>query len=221
MELFIGENQVGKFYLPHNDIISNEIASGKLFDAHVVEVIQEHSGKVALDVGANIGQMTVCMAQRFERVYAFEANPNIATVLKQNLELNNIKNVTVIEKAVWNVSGKKLPFHFPDGTYGSLGSYGVRLDKPESVEVESLCIDDLNIDNVDFMKFDIQGADLRGMQGAEQTIARCKPTIIFEYESLLVGQFGEGMHDYDNFISSIGYTKTRQLASDYILEPKI
>lgn len=217
MELFLGENQIGKFYLPKNDGISDIISRGDIFDPQVIDVINSHSGKVALDIGANIGQMSVHLSRLFEKVYAFEANPELADVLETNLQLNNVYNVIVIQKAVWNVSGIDLPFPIPDGRYQSYGSYGVIPDEKGSRTIQSLAIDDLNLDNVDFIKSDIQGADLRGMQGASKTIIKYKPVIVCEYEQNLVGLFNETMQDYQDFAKKIGYKIDRHISDNIIL----
>lgn len=215
--VFLGSNPIGKFYLPKNDVISSTIASGQVFDDHIVEIIREYSGKVALDVGANVGQMTVLMSSIFDKVYSFEADPYLVKIIKANLELNNITNVEVIKGAVWDIAGIDLPFPEPDGTHQSMGSYGVRPGKTNCRHINSITIDDLNLDDVAFMKFDIQGADLRGLKGAENTLLRSKPDVIFEYESYLVGEFNESMVDYMSFVDRIGYKTKRQVRSDILI----
>ena len=219
IDCYMGENSIGKFCLPKHDAISDTIAAGEIFDPQVVEVISTYSGRVALDLGANIGQMTVLLSKNFETVYAFEANPELIPILKENLKLNNVNNVIIIEKAVWNESGIQLPFPIPDGRYLSYGSYGVIPNETGARTLESIAIDDLNIENVDFIKSDIQGADLRGMQGATQTILKNKPVILTEYEQNLVSLFNESMEDYKDFAKSVGYKIERQISDNIIIGP--
>lgn len=218
-DLLIGENRIGRFYLPPNDAISTTIISGAVFDADVVEFIESYSGDVALDVGANIGQMTVLMSRLFKEVYAFEANPTVAAILQKNLELNNAKNVKIVTEAVWDETGVHLPFPEPDGRYESLGSYGIKPKEIGARKIRSIKIDDFNLKKVGLMKFDIQGADLKGMKGATKTIETSKPDIVFEYEPLLVGDFNESMADYLSFIHSINYKPYRQLRENMVILP--
>lgn len=219
-DLPIGENPIGRFYYPEYDEVGGIIADGRIFDPQVIEVIDEYSGKVALDVGANLGQMAVHMSRRFDMVYAFEAEPQTATILRKNLALNNVTNVVVIEGVVWSSTGTLLPFPEPDGRYNSLGSYGVFPKETDARHLSSITIDSLNLQDVVFMKFDIQGADLQGMIGAKETIQRCKPDIIFEYERNLIGQFDEDMSDYMAFAESVGYKGHRQISDNVIITPK-
>lgn len=219
-DLILGENSIGKFYMPKHDAISDTIAAGRIFDPLVIETINRYSGGNAIDVGSNFGQMTVLMSKLFDHVYSFEANPDLVEMLYKNLELNNVNNVTVISGLVWNESGVDLPFPEPDGRYQSLGSYGIKLAETDKRMMKSIKIDDYNIDNVTLMKFDIQGADLRGMQGAAETIKRSMPDIVFEYEQSMVGDFNESMDDYKSFIDSIGYKFVTSLGDDIIITRK-
>ncbi|WP_145955395.1 rRNA adenine N-6-methyltransferase family protein [Thermococcus henrietii] len=52
--------------------------------------------KVAVDVGAGTGYLTVPLSWVFERVYAVEANPKMAELLQGNIECRGIANVEVI-----------------------------------------------------------------------------------------------------------------------------
>jgi FkbM family methyltransferase len=92
-----------------NETIGSIIWCYGLFDLIVVEVLWRllEKGEVALDVGANIGQMTSLMGVRLGsagRVYAFEAHPQIYETLKVNLarwqQLPNFACVKLFHAAV-------------------------------------------------------------------------------------------------------------------------
>ena len=62
-----------------------------------------NGGDVVIDVGANIGLMSIHASLnvgKSGKIYSFEANPETAKLLLKNLALNNIKNVSVIQKAL-------------------------------------------------------------------------------------------------------------------------
>src|SRR5690606_19584442 len=78
-----------------------------------------NDGDVAVDVGANVGILTLFMSKlvgRKGKVYAIEASRKNIEILKQNLHLNNIKNITTIECAVSDTSGI-LYLHSPEEKY--------------------------------------------------------------------------------------------------------
>jgi hypothetical protein len=82
------------------------------------------------------------------------------------------------------------------------------------------------LENVALIKVDTQGADLRVLQGAEGTIRRCQPTVLFEWERDLASQHGAVLEDYYAFFDGLGYevailqetTPGRQ--ADYIAKPR-
>jgi len=59
---------------------------------------------VAIDIGANIGLYSVYLSMNNPagRIYAFEPNGSIIARLKRNLSLNKVKNVEIIEAALWS-----------------------------------------------------------------------------------------------------------------------
>lgn len=62
-------------------------------------------GGVFLDVGAWIGLFTLYAAPSAEWVHAFEPDPVACEMLRRNITMNRITNVTVHEKAVWDHDG--------------------------------------------------------------------------------------------------------------------
>ncbi len=67
-----------------------------------------HTGDTVVDIGANIGYYTLLMSNLVGnggKVFAFEPEPKNFEILQKNLELNQIKNVIVEQKAVSEFSG--------------------------------------------------------------------------------------------------------------------
>jgi FkbM family methyltransferase len=75
---------------------------------------------VCLDIGANIGSLTIPMAALCNKVFAFEAGFEIFGMLKTNVISNNIDNIEPLYLAI---SNKKdiVYFHHNRGNVG--GSY--------------------------------------------------------------------------------------------------
>ena len=58
---------------------------------------------IVFDVGANIGAFTIPFAKKVEKngkVLAFEPQPNVHNLLKNNVKLNNLDNVELFQKGV-------------------------------------------------------------------------------------------------------------------------
>jgi len=77
---------------------------GPMADREMTEIkfFRSYSGlfPIFIDVGAHVGYFTIRLAKYFEQVIAFEPNNKIRNVLKINLQLNNIKNVSVLPYAL-------------------------------------------------------------------------------------------------------------------------
>lgn len=153
------------------------------------------SGVVAIDAGANIGVHTVEWARLMRgwgEVIAIEAQERIFYALAGNLALHNAFNARAIHGAVADGVGE---ISFPEPDYTKQGSFGslelrarvgtefigqpVDYAKP-SVTVKQLSIDSLKLPRVDLIKIDIEGMEAEALDGAKETIARCKPILFVE-----------------------------------------
>jgi FkbM family methyltransferase len=227
------DTPTGKYLLPSflkKDIVANTIQRGEVFDTAIVDLAKKYlkPHTAFLDVGANYGQMSVIISKYLQgigggKVYAFEAEPYVGTILERNLLLNECANVQLVLGAVYNKSGETLIFPEPDFMqFQTYGSYGLDPRLRDGREVKTLTIDSLNIpEPVAFIKVDIQGSDLFGMQGAKETIMKHKPVIVFEFEQQFQTKFGTSFNDYVEFVADIGYHFIDIIADiNYVIAPK-
>jgi FkbM family methyltransferase len=225
------ETPIGNYFLPNNapdDIVIKSMRTGTYFERHIIDVAEKYikPGTCALDVGANLGQMSVHFSKLVGdkgKVIAFDADDYIFEFLKKNIAGNQCKNVEAIFGAVYNASDKI--FYFPKQDFvkwGAYGSYGLDLSAKNGREVKSLKIDDLNIQvPISFMKVDVQGSDLFAMQGAEETIRKHKMPIIFEFEQQFQNDFNTSFQDYVEFTERISYRFEAVIDSiNYLIVPK-
>lgn len=144
-------------------------------------------GMIVLDIGANIGPHTVVFSKLVKEgiVYAFEPQREIYYQLCGNIALNSLKNVFCTQAAISNESGHlRVPFLDYDKP---LNSGGVSMESTWATRNPAMCypvpvtrIDDLKISKVDFIKIDVEGMEIKVLQGAEETINRCRPTMWIE-----------------------------------------
>ncbi len=229
-ELTYYETKTGNYYLPADakgDEIARAIISGEIFDKDILEAskgfISENTA--VLDVGANFGQMTILLSKFLNnkgKVYSFEADDFIFSILEKNIQANRCKNV---ETVFGVVSDKNNEMHFyPEQDFErfqTYGSYGPNPNINVGRKVKTLTIDSLGIsEKISFMKFDIQGYDLRGMRGAVETIKKNKMPIIFEFEWLFQDDLNLSFQEYVDFVLSIGYRFDRLInAQNYLIVP--
>ncbi len=150
-------------------------------------------GGVAVDVGANVGWHTLLMARlvgESGRVLAAEANPSVRKRLEANLELNRFRQVEVIPYAITNAEGT-VAFHGPDADDSDSGNGYLVEDattgRDGTIRVEARRLDDIvpaaRIERLDLLKIDVEGFEWPVLQGAEQTIEKYRPHIVFEYDA--------------------------------------
>lgn len=138
-----------------------------------------------IDVGANVGLITVPMAKKFQTVYSFECVPETFECLSYNTK--NLSNVKCFNVAVSNNNDKvKVAIPKSDGVVYSSGWASISKERQETfpekdlIEVESLTIDSLSLERLDFLKIDVEQAEMMVIQGAVNTIKKFKPVIEFE-----------------------------------------
>lgn len=153
---------------------------------------------LVVEVGANMGAHTLALAGLAGTVVAFEPQRIVFQVLCGNLALNSVANVVAIPAAVGEQEGRThIPFASPwhHCNYGGIQTG----DAGESVPVRTL--DAMNLPALDFLKLDCEGAELRVLIGARETIRKYQPVIYLEFEwnrDALV-----------NFLHALGYRMWR------------
>lgn len=123
-------------------------------------------GQTVLDVGANIGDLTVPLARMVGnqgKVYAFEANPQPYNVLCANLALNDLEQVRPINAFVGRADEAPNP-NFTGGRWPAA----------------QVAIDDFGLEACALIKIDVDGGEKSVIESAHQTIARLRPALYFE-----------------------------------------
>tara|TARA_Y100001970_G_scaffold294299_1_gene450052 strand:+ start:7425 stop:8258 length:834 start_codon:yes stop_codon:yes gene_type:complete len=138
-------------------------------------------GWTILDIGANIGFYTIQFAKAVNKngiVFAVEPANNNIDMLKKNIEINEVKNVRIINKAISSKTDSGELF-LSEGHSGDHRIYETN-EKRESVIVNTITVDAIvnNEKRVDLIKMDIQGAEHLAIQGMNETIDRFPNIII-------------------------------------------
>lgn len=90
-----------------------------------------------------------------------------------------------------------------------------------SIEIRSL--DSFNLQQIDFAKIDIQGAEIAFLQGAEETIKRCRPILVIEAEEHTLCRYGFNTAQMFEKLKSLDYVLLLveyEYPSDYLCIPK-
>ena len=141
-------------------------------------------GMHVIDVGANIGLYSLLLARLAEpggSVLAFEPEPNLFAVLRENCLSNDATNIVLFQCALGQTNGRA-SFHrslFNSGN-NRLGRASAGHD---AVEVKVERFDDLRPDSKpDFVKIDVQGHELAALSGMERALSASENVrVLFEF----------------------------------------
>jgi len=145
---------------------------------------------VIWDCGAYVGYYTAVFRKIISdkgKIFTFEAASNNYNMVKVIPELNNWKNVSILNLAVGpdhstikfvnNLGGS-------NGPYGLAKDYGAEESKLEVEEVTCCGVDELvyekNIDAPDFIKFDLETAEEFALHNGDRVFTNKRPIIMLE-----------------------------------------
>lgn len=136
------------------DAILKEIYRDRVYD----QFLLGRDNLITYDIGGNVGLVTQYLSQFSQKVYTVEPSKQHLECLHKLIDENKLDNVTVIEKALSDKTGKGEFYHNPNTTMFSLRP-AVKLDDTETVD--TITMEDLlkDIPRVDFMKLDVEGSE--------------------------------------------------------------
>ena len=156
-------------------------------------------GDTALDIGANIGLVTVHLSTlvgKQGRVHAFEPNPRMQEFVRKAMERNNLSNVSLHPFGLGDKMGV-LNLTVPKDNAGA-GSLIRNVDRPncDIVEVPIRTLSDVvekeGIKSIKLMKIDVEGFEAQVFQGGASVLEQLKPeAILFELNDHWKGPVAE------------------------------
>jgi FkbM family methyltransferase len=156
----------------------------------LAELLSGYSGRLAFDVGANTGVTAALLAQRFAHVVALE--PCVESF--QQLASLDVPNVTARQLAVSDRAGIiALAVQADPIRSGQLTTEGTRDAWGEIMGhryVPATTVDALATQHgdPDLLKVDVEGHELRVVQGAMRTLERARPALFIEVHAARLGQ---------------------------------
>src|SRR5262249_28126957 len=130
-----------------------------------------------LDIGAHIGTHTLSLSQKVGPqglVIAFEPQYKLFTELHENLKLNHQSNVIPLRYAIGDVNQ---PVTMHENLFDNEGGTPIGIGGDPVIMIT---LDSLGLKNVSLMKIDIEGSELRFLQGAIETIKSNRPILLIE-----------------------------------------
>jgi FkbM family methyltransferase len=173
-----------------------------------IELCSKHG--TALDIGANVGLWSRDLVDNFAKVVAFEP----VAVFRECLEKN-------VSGANFFISPLALGDHDTQATMiiteGNSGHSHLDPATLGTGDVQVVKLDNLNMEDVDYIKIDCEGYEYRVLQGAEQTVKRCRPIMVIEQKPHDAYSKDYGQFAAIALLESWGMIKLDQIRDDWIM----
>ena len=166
------EAQVLDYRVKYLNRASFRIALWEIFFKGEYRFTARTEAPVIVDCGANIGLATLFFKHFYPqaRITAFEADPNIADVLKANIANNNLRDVEVQNLMLANTEGESTFFVANDPAGSLMGSANPnRVFDHREVTVPAARLSRFIKGPVDFLKLDVEGSEFDVLEDLIET----------------------------------------------------
>jgi FkbM family methyltransferase len=118
---------------------------------------------IVVDVGAHIGSFSISVARSAHKVLAFEPEPTNYQMLKKNMEINHLDNMSTFEMAVSGMSGYQDIYTYPGGSSADYSLYESGIMNVKMGRISTISVDDIiereGLPRIDILKLDCEGAE--------------------------------------------------------------
>src|SRR3990167_2196575 len=166
--------ELNGWWLPDDDNYFGAFTENGFQLDHLREAFKHvRQWRVAVDCGAHCGFWTKEMAERFDRVFAFEAAPDTYRCLEKNI--SGYSNVKMFNHAV-GARAASCRIMEDDKRKGNSGSRYIKA----GLDIPIVALDEMNIETCDLLKIDVEGYEFAVIEGARKLIEKHRPVIIME-----------------------------------------
>lgn len=173
-----------------------------------------HRGDTVLDAGANNGLVAMYAAWRVGPrglVHAFEPNPRMVEQIRWHMEANRLSQIKVHECGLSDCEAE-LEFRVPGtdnfgaGTFAPIPErYGGIVRGTSRARVMEADEAGLEVRGSLVVKLDVEGFELRALEGMSGLIARHRPLVISEVNEEMLRQAGSSGRELMEWMTARGY----------------
>ncbi len=222
----------GEFLLHPYYLIDRHIIAFGAYEAPLQRFIDRNlkPGMVCMDVGANIGVISINLARKVAptgHVYAFEPVPPLVRRLEANIRLNGHESVTSVhEVGLSGENGRAIIRYAPPEKLNQGRASLVNWDEALTLQTEidtrtiDRFVEDEGIRQIDFVKVDIQGGEMALLEGGARTFSELSPDLLIEVSPEDLKETGKNSRDLLGRLAGYGYA-IHELREDGAPGPRI
>ncbi len=176
----------GYALVPTNDYVGRTLKYFGDLDPKISAIVDKcvEPGGVCLDIGANLGVVSLRMAHRAGpsgQVHSFEPQPRMQSYIERSVERNGFTNIRLHKIALGEVDGV-LPLSVPKKNAGRATLKKVHAGTAESIDVPvrrlSDVMDQCDVKQVSLIKMDVEGFEPLVLKGGLDFLRTSKPNAI-------------------------------------------
>lgn len=181
-----------RFFIENTfDVIQRLQSTCHFYEREELDLLSRHisPGANYADIGANVGNHVVYMGKilKVANITAFEPNPDSLRLLRFNVDLNRLGNVTTIHAIAASDQDAEVRLCTPPSD--NLGWARITRDGDGPVVPARRADDLIGDQKIDFIKIDVEGHELKTLNGLERTIATKRPKMLIEVDDVNIPEF--------------------------------
>jgi len=153
--------------------IMNSLLSAQYFDA---DIMSPQEGEVFIDGGCFDCSTDKAFIKwcngNYRKIFAFEPDAENYKKCLEKCRKEGITQMELYNKGLWDCE-TELSFEAGGGQGSKIGEQGENVMKISTVAIDDVAGEE----EVSFIKLDVEGAELKALQGAAGTIQRCRPRL--------------------------------------------
>ena len=161
------------------------------------------------DVGAHVGLWSRPMMRRANTKYIWAFEPNNLVRECYVLNMGGFDNYSIYPVAL----GHKNMKGFLNVETDNSGNTNVHPTRSGNTEIRTL--DSFNFEHLDYIKVDVEGFEYNFLQGAVDTLNRCRPFVHLEMKSK---NMRNSKDDFYRFMKNIGYSQVMKIGAEVLYD---
>jgi FkbM family methyltransferase len=180
---FVYNSKIAREFLLSDPAVPNHV-----WEPQTTKLLLHFSGgaKNVIIAGAYFGDQAIPVAHHIRETgicHTFEPNKNNSDLIIENAKLNGLNNVLINNLALWNKSGEKLVFEGEDALASTVEAKVSTANVLETVTIDDY-VSQNSVGKIGLLMIDVEGSEIKVLQGAVNMLKQYKPVVVFETHSL-------------------------------------
>lgn len=191
-------------------LLANQEHPTHVWEPQTTRLLHHLAAQTGGDVligGAYFGDHAILLGKQLaaagRRVHCFEPNDAQSGMLARNVSINNLHNLQIQKLGLWDQSSQRLKLEGFD-SFANVVVASAEEDGFQTIRIDDYCL--AQNAHLGVIMLDIEGAELRALQGAVRVLEQDRPAVVFEvHRDYVDWTNGLGQTPICSLLSALGY----------------